>query len=60
MKGWDFDAVTYDGAVYCCECCPVPIDHEDVTPIFATDEVDSAPTCDVCGEIHDYMGIIGD
>jgi hypothetical protein len=56
MKAWDFDAVTHDGAVYCIGCCPVSLDDEEVHPIFASDECDYAPTCDVCGEIHDYMG----
>ena len=55
MKAYDYEAVVYRGAVYCADCCPVPVEADDVIPIFASNEVDSAPVCDACGEIHDYM-----
>jgi len=58
MRADDYEAVIYQGAVYCVDCCPVPVEAEDVTPIFASDEWDHAPTCDTCGEIHDYMNLI--
>lgn len=62
MKAWDYDAVTYDGAVYCVGCLPkgVNVNSDDVHPIFASDEWDyPGATCDVCGETHDYMGLVG-
>ncbi|MBU1621880.1 MAG: hypothetical protein KJ604_20685 [Gammaproteobacteria bacterium] len=58
MKAYDFDAVAYDGATYCVDCCPVPIEDEEVSPIFADEERDSSVTCDVCGMEHDYMTIL--
>ena len=60
MKAWDFDAVVYDGAVYCVECLPdgVSTDDDDVCPIFASDEWDYAPCCDDCGYEHDYMSVL--
>jgi hypothetical protein len=60
MKSFDFDAVTYDGEVYCNECLPVgvDVDDEEVSPIFADDEWEVAPTCCQCGEVHDYMPIL--
>ena len=61
MKAWDFEAVVYDGSVYCVECLPagVSVDDDTVSPIFADSEWDSAPTCDMCGEAHDYMHVMG-
>lgn len=68
MKSFDFDAVVYDGAVYCVECLPqapdgyehqqVTVDSEEVSPIFADSEWDTAPVCDACGTVHDYMTIL--
>ena len=59
MKAFDFRAVVYDGEVYCVDCCPVPVESEEVSPIFADSEWDYAPTCTVCGAEHDYMTILG-
>lgn len=58
MKSFDYNAVTYDGAVYCTECVPEGVKDEEVDPIFADSEWEYEPTCDECGEIHDYMNII--
>jgi hypothetical protein len=57
MRAYDFDAVSYNGAVYCINCLPqgVSIYNEDVAPIFASDEMDSYPHCDKCGYVHKYM-----
>ena len=57
MKSWDFDAVVYDGAVYCKGCLPPGISVEDprVGPIFADQEWDYYPACDKCGFQHKYM-----
>jgi len=58
MKSFDFEAVAYDGAVYCVECCPVDVENEDVSPIFADQEWDYVPVCDVCGREHDYVTLL--
>ena len=57
----DFEAVVYDGEVYCTGCLPrgIDTDHDDVTPIFAGDEVESEQVCCECGQIHTYMNITG-
>ena len=63
MKAWDYNAVTYDGAVYCIGCLPKGVKEEDdeVRPIFASEEWQCpGPTCDSCHELHDYMGILHD
>jgi len=62
MKAWEYEAVVYDGAIYCIECLPdgIDADSDQVTPIFASDEV-AAPgvVCAACGSTHDYMTLIG-
>lgn len=60
MKSYDFDAVAYEGAVYCIECLPegVNLSDDDVYPVFADQEVDSYPVCDKCGELHDYVTLL--
>ena len=60
MKAWNYDAVVYDGQVFCVECLPARVDPEsdDVTPIFASEEWDHYPICDVCGYEHDYVSLI--
>jgi len=58
MKSYDYDAVFYDGEIYCNECCPVNLNDEDVMPIFADSEWESYPVCCECGYEHDYMNII--
>ena len=60
MKAWNFECVAYDGAIYCVQCLPegVQEDNEEVSPVFATEEVESYPTCDACGAEHDYMCLI--
>jgi hypothetical protein len=59
MKAYDYEAFTYDGAVYCCGCLPEGVGalDEDVSPIFADSEWDSYPVCDACGAEHDYVGL---
>jgi hypothetical protein len=62
MKAWDYEAVVYDGAVYCVDCLPEGVDAESdaVTPIFASDEVPApGAVCDQCGACHDYMNLLG-
>jgi hypothetical protein len=58
MNATDFEAVVYDGEVYCVGCCPVPISNEEVHPIFAASEWDYPPACCKCLEIHEYMHIL--
>lgn len=57
MKLWDFYAVTLqdDPSVYCNECADVDLNGENVYPIFADQEWDHYPVCDVCGREHDYV-----
>jgi hypothetical protein len=59
MKSYDYEAVAYDGAVYCCGCLPdgVTEESEEASPIFADSEWDCYPVCDHCGCTHDYVGL---
>ena len=56
MKSYDFGAVAYDGAVYCCECAP-DVDECELSPVFADGEWDSYPVCDSCGAVHYYVSL---
>ena len=60
MRNNEFEAVVYDGAIYCVECLPdgVDTDDEEVSPIFAGSEWDTAPCCEHCGWVHDYMCVL--
>ena len=60
MKSYDYEAVTYDGDIYCNGCLPegVNINDEQVHPIFADSEWDYIPVCCVCGREHDYVTVI--
>ncbi len=62
MKSWDFEAVTFDGGVYCKGCLPqgVKLDDSRVSPVFADQEWDSYPTCDKCGTQHKYVSLTSD
>lgn len=57
MKAFDFDAVIYDGQIFCNECCPVSIISDEVEPIFADQEWDDIPVCVKCGCPHEYVSI---
>ena len=57
MKSYDYDAVFYDGEVYCKECLPEGINTDDYDPIFAGSEWDFYPSCTVCGAVHDYVSL---
>ena len=60
MKAYDYDAVTYDGQVYCTECLPEEAREVEVMPIFASEEWEHpGATCDACGHTHDYMAVYG-
>lgn len=60
MKDYDFNAVTYDGEIYCAECLPdgVKVTDDEVSPIFADSEWDFVPVCCGCGTEHDYVNLI--
>jgi len=60
MKSWEFEAVTFNGDIYCNDCCPVDTDSPEVSPIFADSEWDYLPVCDHCGTEHDYVGLTED
>jgi hypothetical protein len=57
VKAHDFNAVVFDGSVYCNECLPagVSLDDAEVQPIFAVEEWDAPAVCDRCDFEHDYM-----
>src|SRR5437773_6484462 len=59
MQAYDYEALIYDGAVYCVGCLPDGVNEEstDVAPIFAASECDSYPVCDACGREHDYVSL---
>ena len=59
MKCYDYDAVVYDGEIYCTECVPKGVTEDDYYPIFADSEWETAPVCNECGFVHDYMSILG-
>ena len=56
---YEFDCCAYDGAIYCNTCLPegLTTESEEVTPVFAEEEVDFYPVCDSCGTEHDYMSL---
>jgi hypothetical protein len=60
MNAYDYEAVTYDGEVYCVECLPAGVDFEseDVAPIFADSEWGSVPVCSKCCAEHDYVTLV--
>ncbi|HOR77238.1 MAG TPA: hypothetical protein PLG04_00345 [Anaerolineaceae bacterium] len=60
MHSYDYEAVVYDGEIYCVDCLPegVDIDDPEVMPIFADSEWNDVPVCSVCGTAHDYVTII--
>jgi len=58
MQSFDYEAMVYDGEVYCVGCLPDGVSEEDAEPIFAGSEWDYAPSCCVCHAKHDYMSIL--
>jgi hypothetical protein len=60
MKSFDFEAVVFDGDVFCTGCLHavgVDAEDEDVQPIFADSEWDYYPVCNQCGYEHDYVSL---
>jgi len=59
MKAWEYEAVTFEGEVYCADerCMPEGVTDEMCDPIFASSECDTPPVCATCGEVHDYMTV---
>jgi len=55
----DFYAVVWDDRVFCTDCLPDDVSFNDpeVSPIFASEEFDTYPVCDVCGEVQDYVNL---
>lgn len=60
MKSWEYEAVGYEGEIYCVKCLPNGIDMQsgDASPIFACTEWDAYPVCCVCGHEHNYVDLI--
>lgn len=59
MHVFDYEAVVWNGAVYCVGCVPESANWDDVLPVFAGSEWDAYPVCDACGCQHDYVSLIG-
>lgn len=59
MYSYDYEAVVYDGEIYCVGCLPegVSVDSDEVSPIFADSEWDYYPVCADCGTVHDYVNL---
>lgn len=57
MKAYDYDAVVYNGSVYCVECLSAK-ELKNSEPIFADSEWDYIPVCEECGYEHDYVNIL--
>ena len=55
----DYDAVWYEGEVYCVGCLPECIAPDDilVTPILEEDMVVFTPVCVECQQSHTYMDV---
>lgn len=51
----DAYAVTWQGNVYCAGCIPDGPPKLEAQPLLPSAVVDDYPSCDVCGELHDYM-----
>lgn len=58
MHASDYEAVIYDGGIYCLNCVPRGVYIDDCEPILAIEEWDEIPTCIYCGKEHDYVIII--
>jgi len=60
VKSFDYDAVIYDGEIYCIGCLPKEVDYtsDDVFPIFADSEWDTFPVCCVCNTEHEYVSLL--
>ena len=57
MKSYDYEAVVFEGGVYCNECIPEEATEEECQPIFAGSEWDCYPVCESCGGVHDYVSL---
>jgi hypothetical protein len=60
MKSYEFEAVIYNGNIYCCGCLPigVNINDDDVMPIYMDSEWYFIPVCCDCGEEHLYVNLL--
>ena len=58
MKSYDYEAVVFDGEIYCLACLPENVNNDDYDPIFADSEWQSPPVCCECREIHSYVQML--
>lgn len=58
MNAFDYDAVVYDGDIYCLYCLPDDASEDDYNPIFADSEWSQPPICSNCQEVHHYVKIV--
>lgn len=60
MKSYDYEAIVYEGAIYCVGPCSEGTDYDrdpEVAPIFADSEWDHYPVCAACGAEHTYVSL---
>jgi hypothetical protein len=57
MKSYDYNAVVYDGEIYCIGCLPPEL-MDEAAPIFAGHAWDIVPVCCRCGQEHDYVTLL--
>jgi len=57
MKSYDYEAVIYDGEIFCRDCLPEQVLEKDYEPIFADSEWDYFPVCSQCNFLHDYVNL---
>lgn len=60
MNATDYEAMVYDGEIYCCGCLPDGATEDEAEPIFAESEWDYYPTCAHCGAVHDDVVLTGE
>lgn len=58
MKSYDYDAVVFDGEIYCIGCLPENISENECDPIFADSEWQSYPICCECQQVHHYVQML--
>ena len=60
MSIWHYEAMTWDGDVYCVECLPEGVTIDDAQAIFVIDQwPNPGAPCGYCDKIHDYMSLTG-
>jgi hypothetical protein len=58
MKSYDYNAMVFDGDIYCIECLPSNALKEKCDAIFADSEWDHYPVCCECQTVHHYVQML--